>query len=135
MFHWGLIGGTIVIFSILLGLPWGATGVAAAYSVVGICVVTPLLFFFVGRHGPVRTMDFYCTLAPSACAAFGTMATLFWFRKSVVINNPLVGLCIAFGLTLLTTLFVLYVIPGGRKALRDCVNMCGLIYKGKEALS
>src|SRR6266849_5608487 len=44
LFQWGIIGGAISIISIVAGLPWGATRVAASYAVTDLCVATPLLF-------------------------------------------------------------------------------------------
>src|SRR5262249_35849137 len=55
LLQWGLIGGTISIGSIILGLPWGALGVAISYSSLNILLREPLLFWFIGRSGPVRT--------------------------------------------------------------------------------
>ena len=73
LFHWGLMGGAIAIVSIVAGLPWGATGVAASYAVADLCIATPLLFWYVGRRGPVRTIDFYRTIAP-VVGCFGLFA-------------------------------------------------------------
>lgn len=129
MFQWGLIGGTITILAILVGLPWGAVGVATSYSLTTVCLVIPLLFYFVGRVGPVRTIDFYRTIAPSACAALCTMAALFVFRRSALLTNPVANLAIASGITLVTAPFVFYVIPAGRRALQDFWNLYGLVFK------
>lgn len=132
MFQWGLIGGTITILSILIGLPWGAVGVATSYSVTTVCVVVPLLLYFVGRVGPVRTADFYRTIAPSACAALSTVVALFLFRKWSGVTEPIIGLAIALGTTAATSLFVLQAIPAGRKALLDFHSLYELLRKKSE---
>lgn len=129
MFQWGLIGGTITILSILVGLPWGAVGVATSYSLTTVCVVIPLLLYFVGRVGPVRTSDFYRTIAPSACAAICTLTALFFFHRSASPANPVTNLVVALGITSLTTLVVFYMIPAGRKALQDFQNLFGLVFR------
>ena len=36
MFRWGLIGSTLTVASIIVGLPWGVVGVAASYQQRGI---------------------------------------------------------------------------------------------------
>ena len=119
MFQWGLIGCSIIIVSICVGLPWGATGVALSYSVAGFCIVTPTLFWFVGRVGPVRTKDLYYTMAPPACAAAGVLLALFVFRQWALVTNPLKGLAIASVIAFGVTLLVLIAIPAGRRALQD----------------
>src|SRR5258708_26287956 len=59
MFKWGLTGSSIIIAGIIVGLPWGAIGVATSYSITILFIATPLLFWFVGRQGPVIMIDFY----------------------------------------------------------------------------
>jgi O-antigen/teichoic acid export membrane protein len=134
MFHWGLRGSTIVIISIIIGLPWGAVGVATSYSVINVCIVIPLLFYFVGREGPVRTVDFYRTIIPSACAALCTMGALFLFRRWSGGLEPVAGLAVAFAITLVTALFVLYALPAGRRALQDFHNVYNLLRKKGEVV-
>jgi O-antigen/teichoic acid export membrane protein len=73
---WGLMGGTIAIISIVIGLPWGATGVAASYGAADLLISTPLLFWWVGRRGPVRAGDIYRTIALPACAAVCSLVAL-----------------------------------------------------------
>ncbi len=51
-----------------------------------------MLFYWVGRKGPVRPRDFYITVAPAFCAALGVLAALFLFRRSGLVVNPMVGL-------------------------------------------
>jgi PST family polysaccharide transporter len=133
MFQWGLIGGTIAILSIVLGLHWGAIGVATSYSVIGVGVVTPLLFYFVGRTGPVRTMDFYRTMAAPACASLLAMVALFLFRRWAGPINPAGGLFGAMTITATTAFGALYALPLGRRSLQDFRNVYALIIKRDQA--
>ena len=135
MFQWGIIGGMLAILSIIAGLHWGSIGVAASYSLTNVAVVIPLLFYFVGRAGPVHTTDFYRTMAAPASAALLTMLALLMFRHWVNSINPTAGLIIAFGLTFVTAFFVLVVLPSGRLLLRDGITMISLLTKSKPAIS
>jgi O-antigen/teichoic acid export membrane protein len=120
LFHWGLLGGAIAIVSIVAGLPWGATGVAASYAVADLCIATPLLFWYVGRRGPVRTIDFYRTIAPVSAASVCSLATLFLCRSWLnAVPNLLARLSIAFGITVAVSLLVLSALPAGRLAMRS----------------
>jgi PST family polysaccharide transporter len=125
MLQWGLIGGTINIASFFVGLAWGAIGVAVAYSLIWTCLCMPLLFWFVGRTGPVKTGDFYRVLAPFMAAALFTLLALLVFRNYVSISNPLLGCTVALIITTLAFLSVLAVIPAGRLALLDVKNLVG----------
>jgi PST family polysaccharide transporter len=130
LFHWGLIGGAIAIVSIIAGLPWGATGVAASYAVADLCIATPLLFWYVGRRGPVRTIDFYRTIAPVAAASVCSLAALFLCRSWLsAVPVLFVRLGIAFGITVAVSLLVLSALPAGRLAMRSLTETLLLLVK------
>ncbi len=133
LFHWGLISGTIAVVSIIAGLPWGATGVAASYAGTDLCVATPLLFWYVGRKGPVRAADFYHTIAPSVCAAIGALGVLVVCRPWLGMFQHLVSrLSFAFGITSGVSLSVLAVIPAGRLAMRNFKETLLVLMKRKR---
>jgi PST family polysaccharide transporter len=128
MLRFGLFGCTIIIISIIAGLPWGATGVALTYSATFLFILTPLVFWYAGREGPVRSHDFYRTMAPFACASGSSLLVLLGFRHWSAIHNPLVGLSACLLISAGTALLVLMVIPAGKSAildLRDLVALCG----------
>lgn len=132
MLQWGMIGGAISMSSIIAGLPWGPVGVAASYAITGLCIRTPILFWLVGRAGPVRTRDFYHTMAPAACASLCALAALLAFRQWVEVSNPLVGLTIALGITAGITLSVLALLPSGRSAIQDFKSLFAVLVRRKK---
>jgi O-antigen/teichoic acid export membrane protein len=119
MFRYGLVASAIIVVAIIAGLPWGALGVAAVYALVWVTIITPLLFWWVGRKGPVRPRDFYLTVAPAFCAALAVLGGLFLFRRSGVVVSPLPGLLASVGIAFAVAFLFLYAIPAGRRALRD----------------
>lgn len=131
MFQWGIVGSTLSVISIVAGLPWGATGVAASYSISGLLIRTPLLFWYVGRGGAVKTGDFYRTMAPSTIASLCAMGAILALRYFVVISNPLLGLVIGSAITASVTLLVLSAMPTGRAALQDFKELMLLLIKNK----
>lgn len=44
MMYWGLIGTTVMAIAMIIGLPWGANGVALAYSISMWILVLPIFF-------------------------------------------------------------------------------------------
>ena len=76
MFLWGVIGSVLTISSILLGLKWGALGVAASYSLTYVIVITPLLSWYVSRTGLIKMADFYRTVSPIAAASIVSLVAL-----------------------------------------------------------
>lgn len=135
MFQWGIMGGGLSIISIVAGLPWGAVGVAASYAISGLCIRTPLLLWFVGREGPVRTRDFYHTMAPATCASLGALVALLAFRRWIEVSNPLIGVTVALVITAGVNLTVLALLPSGRVALQDFRSLFALLIKRQKKKS
>jgi O-antigen/teichoic acid export membrane protein len=57
--RWNIAYATISISSFLIGLPFGPVGVAFAYSIGGLLIALPILYYLAGRSGPVRTSDLW----------------------------------------------------------------------------
>jgi O-antigen/teichoic acid export membrane protein len=130
LFHWGLISGVIAIVSIIAGLPWGATGVAASYALSDLCLATPLLFWYVGRRGPVRTADFYRTIAPVSAASFGSLAAVFLCRPWLnSVPTTVLRLGVAFLITTVVSLAILSALPAGRIAMLSLIDTFRLLLK------
>jgi len=119
MLRWSLINAPISVLSIIAGIPWGVGGVAASFSIARILVAFPLLFWYVGRSGPVQTRDFYRLLAPFTGASICSLGACLAFRKLVHVPHPLVGF-LACGIIMAITMpLFLALVPPGRKALMD----------------
>jgi O-antigen/teichoic acid export membrane protein len=135
MLQWGFMSGPIIMASIVAGLPWGAVGVAASYAFTRVFIVDPLLYWFVGRKGPVRTIDFYKTIAPfvvaSVCALLASLA----FRRWSGVSGGLLTISICGLITGATTLVTLALIPAGRKALYDVKNSSLLLMSKRQGVS
>lgn len=130
MLRWGIIGGIISIISIVAGLPWGALGVAASYAFGEFFLVTPLLFWFVGRKGPVRTVDFYRTIAPAALASVSSLILLLLVRPWLNPFHLIIRLVAAFVLVLTASILTLAVLPSGRLAMQHFKELFLLLLRG-----
>jgi O-antigen/teichoic acid export membrane protein len=53
------VNACVIVLSFITGLPYGPVGVAIAFSVSSLVVRVPVLYFMVGRCGPVRTADLW----------------------------------------------------------------------------
>jgi PST family polysaccharide transporter len=122
MLRWSVINAPFSLLAIIIGLRWGAMGVAASYSLARLLVINPLLFWFIGRRGPVRTADFYSLLAPFSGAAVSVVLGCSLFRAVVPLPNPVVGVLACAGVGGLCAALVLLVLPSGRAAIVDVKN-------------
>src|SRR5262249_30837325 len=122
MLRWSVISAPITMLSVVAGLPWGAVGVAASFSLGKVLIFYPFLFWYVGRSGPVRTRDFYRLIAPFAGASIVALLSCLAFRK-LIGPTPTLGVGGSFVITSVVALLVLSCIPAGRIALRDLWEM------------
>ena len=129
LFRWGIIGAVIAVASILGGLPWGAKGVAATYAISDLCIATPLLFWYVGRRGPIRAIDFYRTISPSAAASLCALGTVVLARTWLVTLPLVARLSVAFTITFAISLLVFSALPAGRKAIRNLTEILIMIVR------
>ena len=133
LLYWSLISAPLSILSILAGLPWGAAGVAASYSLTRVLITNPLMFWFVGRTGPLRTVDFYRLLAPFTLASTAGILACLVFRSFSNVGNPVFGVAVCFGLIAAANLLVLSATPSGRAAMLD-IKKSLLLLRPKAAL-
>ncbi len=54
-----LLGSCITLASFVAGLPFGPPGLAISYSLCGLFIGVPTLYYFAGREGPVTTADLW----------------------------------------------------------------------------
>lgn len=134
MFRWGVIASTLIIASIIVGLPWGAMGVAVSYSITFLFVLSPLAFWYVGRSGPVRTRDLYKTALTFGSATLFSLVVLIAFRIWSGVHDPLLGIGICLPLSGGATLTALALFPAGRRALRDIKDSLILLFKRRQMI-
>jgi PST family polysaccharide transporter len=133
MFRMSMWGGPISMASIVVGLPWGAVGVATSYTVTHI-LGTPILYWYICRQGPVRAGDFYRTIGPFVGAAVVGLLVSLAFRRWQPSINPLLGIMACLAITASTFLLILSLLPSGRRALRDVGHSLLLLRKQTEVI-
>lgn len=85
-------GVTVVAF--IVGIPYGAAGVAISYSISGILIQIPALYFIAGRGGPVRTADLWKSTAPYLPVWIIVAATTWFAAVQVPNSSPLLQLIV-----------------------------------------
>jgi len=122
MLHWGLFSMILKITAVLVGLHWGAVGVAASYAAFNIFVRTPVLFWFVGRSGPVQTSDFYRAIALPSLTSLGVMLLIMIFKYIGTQQAAIINMIVAFVITNTVVLLVFFKAPGS-KNLRQTIKI------------
>jgi PST family polysaccharide transporter len=112
-FRWGLANAIATSASFCIGAPWGACGVAAAYSACGYLILHPSLIYACDGSS-VRPSDFYRAIKVPFIAAAGAALTFAWLRPllGVVSDIAIVTAAISLGGTLFLVFSALF--PSGR---------------------
>ncbi len=110
-----LLGSFITVASFVAGLPFGPAGVAIAYSLAGLFIGVPVLFYFAGRQGPVTTGDLWrrviCYL-PLWLVVFGAT----WMTRLVATTlSPLMQLALCVPVGVVAGAILIWVIPSMRR--------------------
>jgi polysaccharide transporter, PST family len=130
MRNYGAISSVAFVISFLLGLRWGAIGVARCYILVG-SIQGPLLWWATTRKGPVSFPDLLRTLAPY------TLAGLFTAVAEVPLRGAFHGTVVFLAgmliLAYLVFLAGLALTQRGREALRDVRDQVSILLKRKPS--
>lgn len=131
-FYWGFANSGLMVGAIVAGMPWGPTGVAAAYGLTGLFIRTPLLFWVVGRRGHVGVADLYRNTAPFALTTVTMLLALGAYRLWGATNSDLVNLVVATLIAGVTGLATLAALPDGRAALLMIRELPAMLRSRKE---
>jgi O-antigen/teichoic acid export membrane protein len=132
MFRWGLVEIGMRVLSIVAGLPWGAKGVALGI-VIRMFIEAPILFWFVGRKGPVSARDLYSGMASSSLAFLASLIALLTLRTFFHVTSPIIGILLAMGMTTGITVLMLLALPRGRATLLDLKHSLTLLLRRRTA--
>lgn len=121
----GAAGAVISLSSFLVGLQWGAVGVAAAYALSGFALRLPLSLWMLGGRGPVTWRDIVQLAAPYLTSSM--VAAAAWWAAAGYLSTGLVYLIASGGLIFAVFLAVFMLFAEGRRTLRDGIGLIGAI--------
>lgn len=127
LWGWGKIGGVIAVLAFLIGLPWGALGVAAASVASDIFVRAPAALHWIGRGGPVRVRHMLGAVAPAWICA-GAIAGVYPLIEMLVPDwsgGARFALC--GGVSVTVSLALVAMTPAGKSTLQDCLEFGRLL--------
>lgn len=115
---WGCVTSTAMVLSFAVGLPWGAVGVATAYTAANYLMLFPSLWFCLAET-PVSVGAFVSTIARPVVASLVMGAALHVVRNSVLDLGGMAVLPVCGILAAGVYLGVWLMLPGGARTLRE----------------
>ncbi|MBU4286950.1 MAG: lipopolysaccharide biosynthesis protein [Proteobacteria bacterium] len=114
----GTVNSIITVISFVLGLPWGAMGVAVAYTISNYVTLGPTLWYCF-RRSPISIMEFFSVIFRPIIASI-TMGFAVFFARTYLSNlSDAISLGLSLIISLLAYILVLFFMPGGVRFLRE----------------
>lgn len=115
--RWGMFGAASSAAAFLIGLPYGAFGVAVAYA-ISEYLRTPLLWLYLGRRGPISAGQMLKAGLPMVLAAHAAVAMIWAIRPFMPTDGfATLGLLLVASYSLCIAILALF--PSGRITLRE----------------
>ena len=119
--RWGIFAAVTTSVAFVLGLPYGAFGVAVAYAIQEY-LRTPLLWLYIGRRGPVSAKHILHVAFPIVLGAHLAVAII-WILKSHLPGGSVAVLITSTIISYLTVAGTALLFPAGRAALKEAISL------------
>lgn len=130
----GIFNSLVVVTSFVVGIRWGAVGVASAYAVANYLIFFPSLWYCF-RLTPISIVAFLKAIARPAIASL-VMAFATFLANCLLVRQPdTVFISGCFLVSLSVYLLVWCLMPGGMQVLRDLYGYAELIFVPKKRFS
>ncbi len=130
----GLVSAVTTVLAFAIALPFGPEWVAASFVISGIFIRLPMIFWQIGREGPIRTSDQYRLFIPSLWSGMFLCLAFYGLKMIPELGDrPLFLLLCAAAVTVPVTCAALAVLRSGRALMRDSVAIVKLALSRSHA--
>jgi PST family polysaccharide transporter len=119
--RWGIVTAMTSALAFLIGLPYGALGIAVAYA-ASEYLRTPFLWMYVGRKGPLRVGDMFRAATPFVLGAHLALAAV-WFARPFLPHQEILAIIGAAILSYLVAIVIALLFPSGRESLQEALKL------------
>lgn len=133
--QWGLFSMFTCLGAYCIGLRWGAVGVAAAYTLSELLIRVPLLWWWVGRRGPVSAKALFQITAPFLLVGAVSAATLLSLERQLG-ESDLLSLIFGGFTSYVAGWTSLLLLPAGRRMVQENVSLAsGVLNHGRALIA
>jgi O-antigen/teichoic acid export membrane protein len=127
-FTWGIVNSVVIVISFILGLSWGAIGVAAAYTIATYVLLAPTLWYSF-RRTPISMTDFFSAISRPVIASIIMGFVILAVRSYLTNVSDIVSFGCSFITGFLTYLMVLLFLPGGLPLLQEFFSYRSFLFQ------
>jgi PST family polysaccharide transporter len=115
---WGIINSLVIVISFILGLPWGAIGVAVGYTIANYVILLPTLWYCF-RRSPISITDFFSAIYRPVVASVIMGLVIFPTRLYLAELAPIVSVVLLLVISTGVYMLICALIPGMFQILRE----------------
>ncbi|PKO02588.1 MAG: lipopolysaccharide biosynthesis protein [Chloroflexi bacterium HGW-Chloroflexi-5] len=128
MAKWGFISIPLIILSFIIGLRWGAQGVAIGYTIIILLLIYPQFAF--ALHGTlIKTRDVVSSIYPALVIAAISALIVFFTLSFIGYPNPIIRIIIGLMMLILVSLVYYFLSNRLRNDVKDILEIAKLAYK------
>jgi PST family polysaccharide transporter len=119
---WGIATAITSAIAFVAGLPFGPVGVAGAYA-MSEYIRTPILWWLVGRSGPVGVKTLIGAIHPQIVSGVLVLALMYWLHSLTTEWPPIGALMLGAASTYALNLAVIALFPQGRRVIGEVFRL------------
>ncbi len=119
---WSAFSTVTSIAAFIIGLRWGAVGVAAAFALSDLLLRMPVLWWWVTRRGPIQLSDLYLNAAPFAAGSVSAFLVVSFVQR-LPFPNDFLHLAASAFIAYATTWSTVVLFERGRAAMADSIRL------------
>ena len=129
MFKWGIFSSLCIVVSFIVGLPFGAIGVATAYTICILLLAVPALWYAT-KTTPITLLSIFRILWHPALATLGVCAALITFKIFFIeLSVGGKGLAIGLAVTLIVYLAICCLLARGLTPIAELIDLGSHLYR------
>jgi PST family polysaccharide transporter len=100
LMRWGLVMVPLIVLSFVIGLPWGALGVATSYTVCFLFLIMVPSFWYAFRYSPVSLTGLFRAIRCPLVLGLSMYCAMEFLRRSIVVDSSILTViyCCALGI-------------------------------------
>ncbi|WFU07228.1 lipopolysaccharide biosynthesis protein (plasmid) [Rhizobium sp. CB3171] len=115
MFHWGIYSSLTTVAAFVIGLQWGAVGVAAAYAITGYILHLPVLAMTLQRIGPISAVDFLSMQALFLISSLLAWLGYYFLMQHGQLSSDIIAIAASLVLNYGTAFILVMLLPSSQK--------------------